>query len=508
MRVDEIQILLDQGRIALNQGRFDEAAELVDRVLAEEPNHEQALNLRGLLYFKQERFEDAVDLFQTLVSKYPDEPTLLMNLGLAYLKAERYQEAIIELEKALEHQPNNQKVLNYLGLAHSGLGHFQEAQKYFVEGGSQKMAEQMLQLMSAHDDAPDESAEVEDEIEISLDDDDVEEVVAESPAPEPPEAEDTVDRAFGATFSAGNGESPAPASGPEGAPPEPESTIAEPEIQAEPDASREAAAAAGSDVPDAPVEQAIASVEQAPAPAASPTDLLSTAVTLLRDRYESVIETAAAGRSLQELSRLLALERDPEAPIDHVRPDLIRLRVTPETTSLSRMRDVVAILGDVRAEPRQKRYKGKDIKAIFGGEQNPVYSLVGGGDVFLHSKEDTAFSVIALDGELVYLVEESFYAAVGQWRWENGRLPAREGDDLHLVQLRGQGMLAVELPQKRRLGAIQVDNSKLTLPARHLAGWYGNVVPILVDLAFPQQTEGAAVQFQGTGTVLVQFSHD
>ena len=37
MRVDEIQILLDQGRIAINQGNYDEALDLLERLRVQAP---------------------------------------------------------------------------------------------------------------------------------------------------------------------------------------------------------------------------------------------------------------------------------------------------------------------------------------------------------------------------------------------------------------------------------------------------------------------------------------
>lgn len=523
MRVDEIQILLDQGRIALNQGRFDEASELIDRVLVEDGHNEQALNLRGLLFFKQDRFKEAVDLFKNLVQKHPDEPTLLMNLGLAYLKSEQYQDAIRELTRALQKQPSNSKILNYMGLAYSGIGRLKEAQAYFLQAGSTKMADQMLQLMKEK--SGEDKATTEEEVEI--DTEELSASVAANSTPSRLSAEDTLDRAFGATF----GVSPPP---PAAAPPAPASATLLNKAAVPTNKTVEAAAKAPTPVSTAPVpapsqtmpvqsvvseppdageisvdavgdEVLAAGAEVKPETAAVPTDLLGSAMALLKDRYETVLETAAAGQGLRELAKLLELSKDPNAAIEQIRPNILCINIVAPAITMARMSYVLAIAGDVRAEARQKRYKGKDIKSSFGGDKDPVYELVGSGAVYVTAPPQQSFFLLRLDRELVYIVEDVFFAMHGEWRWENGRLPGKGGNDLHLLQLRGEGTVALLLREQERLGAIQLKSKKLTLPVSILAGWYGNIVPVLVDLNFPNRKQiDGAVQFQGDGTVLLR----
>jgi hypothetical protein len=70
-------------------------------------------------------------------------------------------------------------------------------------------------------------------------------------------------------------------------------------------------------------------------------------------------------------------------------------------------------------------------------------------------------------------------------------------------------MLALRVPKGLRLASVRLQKQRLALPVRVLAGWYGNIVPILGDLGL---TAGAhqgesAVQFHGDGTVLMTIPH-
>jgi len=492
MRVDEIQILLDQGRIALNQSRYEEAQELLDRVLEEDNYHEQALNLKGLLLFKQERFQEAVGLFQRLVDQYPEEPTLLMNLGLAYLKSEQFDRAIEELQKALAHGPTP-KIHNYLGLAYSGKGQLQNAQTHFLEGGSKRMADQMLQMMQASTSQP--SADASDKA--------VPEPAEEtaSATTEVQESDDAVDSAFAQTFDVEEKPSPpTPATSPQ--PLQQQAEAAGAKDSTVPTTKDDAVPA---DTDGASASHKFQAAETGPPGAeVAPTDLLGSALHLLRDRYEWAMETSDAGRNLKQLAERLGLSRNRSALVEQPRPNLVRLSVGSEQQTLARLRDLLTLEGDLRTEIRKKRYKGKDLATTFGGEQQPVCGVVGQGDVFLDAGAHRTFFTISLEEELVYLVESVFAGLVGTFHWENGRLPGDDGHDLHLVQMRGTGTTVLQIPEARRLAAVRLQQQQAVLPVERLAGWYGNVVPMVTKLPVPGAgAKHPAIQFQGRGTLLV-----
>lgn len=477
MRVDEIRILIDQSRLALGQGRFDEALDLVDRVLEDNDGHEQALNLKGMILFKQDRFGDAVSLFQRLVEKYPSDPTLLMNLGLAYLKSEQHAAAIPEFQRALEHKGDGPKIHNYLGLAYSGIGRLREAQEHFQLGGSRKMADQMLSMLRSFGGE--------------------EEPPAKSTSAAGP-GDDTIDRSFGATFGA--------------------SAVEEDAVEIEVDVVEEVedlgeAPAAAIPAPNGAAAADLLAGSSAPAaaapasalPVSAPTDLLGNALSQLQRRYEGVLETLEPGRGLTELGEHVELRYETTAAVAQVRPNVVRVAVAPGAVTLSRVGDVVGIEGSLRIEPRKRRYKGKDTRTDFGGGDDTVCELIGQGALWAALADGDTLQTVSLDGELAYVAESLFFALSGEWRWENGQLPGAKTTEVHVVQLRGRGMLALRVAKGFRLASIRLQKQRLALPVRVLAGWYGNIVPILGDLgltAGPHQGE-AAVQFQGDGTVLM-----
>src|SRR4051812_2280689 len=65
-------------------GRTAHAAALYRRVLAAEPDHDQAAFLLGAITLEEGRPEDAVQLIEHAVRLVPDNPAYLSNLGLAY----------------------------------------------------------------------------------------------------------------------------------------------------------------------------------------------------------------------------------------------------------------------------------------------------------------------------------------------------------------------------------------------------------------------------------------
>jgi hypothetical protein len=154
VKPDEVQILLDQARLALDKGDFEEAHTLVGRILKEEGDLPEALNLKALIFFKDKKYQQAKELFLTLSRKFPGEPAIILNLGISALKLEEWHEALEYLHRAQELMPNNPKIHNYLGLAYSGLGQFGRAQEEFIKGGSKKMADQMLALLRSGETTP------------------------------------------------------------------------------------------------------------------------------------------------------------------------------------------------------------------------------------------------------------------------------------------------------------------------------------------------------------------
>ena len=136
-------------------GRFDEAIELSERVLAEQervlgPDHPKTLTTRGNLagaYRSVGRFDEAIELFERVLADQervlgPDHPDTLgtrNNLAVAYHSAGRFDEAIDAWEELLldcqrvlgADHPVTLTVRNNLASAYGSVGRFGEAIELF-----------------------------------------------------------------------------------------------------------------------------------------------------------------------------------------------------------------------------------------------------------------------------------------------------------------------------------------------------------------------------------------
>jgi len=153
-------------------GRFDEAIELFERVLAEQervlgPDHPDTLTVRNNLadaYHSAGRFDEAIELFERVLVGCervlgPDHPDTLIvrnNLAGAYHFAGRFDEAIELFERVLAEQervlsPDHPDTLNTrsnLAVAYRSVGRFDEAIELF----ERVLAEQERVLSTDHPD--------------------------------------------------------------------------------------------------------------------------------------------------------------------------------------------------------------------------------------------------------------------------------------------------------------------------------------------------------------------
>ncbi len=163
---------------------------------------------------------------------------------------------------------------------------------------------------------------------------------------------------------------------------------------------------------------------------------------------------------------------------------------------------IVCLTGELEVEPINRRYRGRRTDSLFGGNEAPLCAAMGRGTAALTPKPEHV-RTIELHNEDLYLVENNLLAFSDGLVWENGRLPADDGDDLDIVHLRGTGQ--VHLMTDRPLIGFAVDAGQpVTIRADRLLGWNGQVVPYRGP--FPGLPESARrpaiVRFEGKGVVL------
>ncbi|MBL8922387.1 MAG: tetratricopeptide repeat protein [Myxococcaceae bacterium] len=145
---EEFLSALYKGGELLAAGKIVDARAHLEKANQLSPKNEKAQNLLGLTYFKLGLFDEASDIYERLVRENPVDPTLRVNLGLVYLKTNNLPRCIKEFETATDLDPEHKKAHNYLGLALAQAGDYGKAREHFVLAGSDQMAEKMSRALA------------------------------------------------------------------------------------------------------------------------------------------------------------------------------------------------------------------------------------------------------------------------------------------------------------------------------------------------------------------------
>jgi Flp pilus assembly protein TadD len=103
------------GRVAEQQGKFDQAEEQYQQALKLNAKSLVALMAMARLRDCQNRFDEALQYFHQALKAYPKEAGVFNDLGLCLAKRQMYRDAITSIRKAIQLQP--QKPLYHNNLA-------------------------------------------------------------------------------------------------------------------------------------------------------------------------------------------------------------------------------------------------------------------------------------------------------------------------------------------------------------------------------------------------------
>jgi tetratricopeptide (TPR) repeat protein len=95
--------------VLVKQNKKDEAKQLVQEVLKEDPKDPEAIAIRAslsLLTGTKEELQSAINDLQTVVSRMPENPVLRYNLGRAHLAKQNVQAARVQFEEAIKLRPD------------------------------------------------------------------------------------------------------------------------------------------------------------------------------------------------------------------------------------------------------------------------------------------------------------------------------------------------------------------------------------------------------------------
>ncbi len=114
--------LLEKGLALHLAGSLSEAAACYQKVLENEPNQPDALNLLGAVALTCGQPRQAIELCRRAVQIDPKHPSALCNLGNAQFAAGQFSSAAVAYERAIELQPANSETLYNLANARRHLG--------------------------------------------------------------------------------------------------------------------------------------------------------------------------------------------------------------------------------------------------------------------------------------------------------------------------------------------------------------------------------------------------
>ncbi|HKN25095.1 MAG TPA: tetratricopeptide repeat protein [Candidatus Acidoferrum sp.] len=116
------------GAVYERQKQFDKAENEFKKVLDVNPKNAQVLNYYGyMLADRGVRLDEAQDLIQRAVDQEPFNGAYLDSLGWVYYKQNKLDEAEIQLRKAVEHEPHDPTIREHLGDVYAKQGRMDQA---------------------------------------------------------------------------------------------------------------------------------------------------------------------------------------------------------------------------------------------------------------------------------------------------------------------------------------------------------------------------------------------
>lgn len=432
---------LYRGSELLEENRVNEAKEELERALGFQPQDVEGQGLLGVVYFRLGLYPRAISIFEEIVRARPDAVTPRLNLGLCFLKTGQLLRARDAFEQLLELAPGHKRAAGYLGLAHQRLGDFDKAAQAFERAGQPHLARRMQQALS--------------------------ELIEPGPRPEMQAvravAAEAVNELEGDAHAFTRAESGAADPGLAGrwhelgGEPAPPSRPLRPRPPAGADVGKELGAPA----------------PPAPAGLSSP-------------------------RRLAE-SLLLAPPADGRVTKNAQEVALIRLD-GGFAVRLDRVRALLPEAGPFRQSNILRRARGRDLDEPLGGMRTPLVVLEGLGALVLSA--EPRLLVTRLDRELFYAREDRVIGFDTALRHESGRLSIGPMEHVPMVQLSGEGLLA--LRTSAALFAVQVSPDRpVMLRGGTVVGWVGRIVPQAMTHGDAAAAQSGLVSMNGDGAVFV-----
>jgi tetratricopeptide (TPR) repeat protein len=126
---EQAKALLKQALDHLNRNEIVLGEAALDRILAQDPENPDALQLLGLIRRGQGAEDEAERLYRRSLASRPDQPHVHHNLGNLYRIQRRFDEAIAEQQEAIRLKHNYAEAWFDLGMAQTEKGDYAQAEK-------------------------------------------------------------------------------------------------------------------------------------------------------------------------------------------------------------------------------------------------------------------------------------------------------------------------------------------------------------------------------------------
>jgi len=96
---------LDKALRAHESGDLEKADKICKKILKADPNHSDAIHLRGFIAQQTGKHDKAIELFSKAIQRNPNNPLYHYNLALPFISQRKWNEAISCYQKALQLKP-------------------------------------------------------------------------------------------------------------------------------------------------------------------------------------------------------------------------------------------------------------------------------------------------------------------------------------------------------------------------------------------------------------------
>ncbi|MBI5533394.1 MAG: tetratricopeptide repeat protein [Deltaproteobacteria bacterium] len=439
---EEFLFHMYRGSELLQEDRVHEAKEEIENALRLQPRDAKGQALLAMVYFRLGMYPRAISIYEEIIASFPSENSPRINLSLCYLKTGQPERARTLLEEVVRIEPKHERAWGYLGLAFERLHDLERARHCFERAGQKAMARRMIDQAVGSTPTEGKAAEPAEKTEVRR------------AAAEAFHGLDDGDASF--TIANGVNSDAVPAGG-----------------------WQEVSAAHPAVPPPARVPTL------APAAAPEPIVVGAPAHRLPHFARETTFAFPADARvALVDRSVLVRVHNG-----FGVRLDLVRAMIGPTA--------------GIQATPLFRRTRGRVEDLWLGSSTRPLSLVTEATRLVLQATRDRRLAPVLLDGDFVYVREDSLAGFDQSLSYENGRLPIGEGEAANMVRVHGHGYVVLDMPAG--FGAVEVTSSSSVVVRRDaILGWSGRLVPrALAAMEAPVELR-ECVAFSGDGCVWIE----